>query len=408
MTILFSKGPQMGTSTKERSVRSDRPVSIHRFYSDRSWIEGTAEDQLEQVAAMRGVINIAAFPDLHPGKYGPVGSAILADRIYPQLIGNDIGCGMSLFVLDLPFRKLRLDKAAQKLRTLEGSWPGDGAARLNALDLPETLHVQALGTIGGGNHFCELQVVDASTENSALEMSGLKKGDLALLVHSGSRSLGTAVFSTVLDRFAGLDPDSAEGQAYWQNHCQATRWASLNRTLIAERAADALRCGLKPVTDAPHNMIEFRDGAILHRKGAAKADIPLVPLAGSRDALSYLLVATRGNQDALGSLAHGAGRKYDRRSLMGRAGATRSERNELARTSFGGLVVCEDRQLLIEEAPNAYKDPTRVLNELVDAGLAKNVASLKPLLTFKKAAKQEQSTARQDKKRRLQDRRSRR
>lgn len=398
----------MGTSTKERSVRPDRTAFIHRFYSDRCWIEGTAEDQLEQVAAMRGVLSIAAFPDLHPGKYGPVGSAILADRIYPQLIGNDIGCGMSLFALDLPARKLRLGKAAQKLRMLEDSWQGASAARLKALDLPENLHAQALGTIGGGNHFCELQVVDANADSTALETFGFKKGDLALLVHSGSRSLGTAVFSTVLDRFAGLDPDSTEGHAYWRDHCQAIRWASLNRTLIAERAAEALRCELTLVTDAPHNMIEFWDGAFLHRKGAAKADIPLVPLAGSRDALSYLLVTKNDKSDALASLAHGAGRKYDRRSMIGRAGATRSERNELARTSFGGLVVCEDRQLLIEEAPNAYKDPTRVLEELVNAGLARNVASLKPLLTFKKAARQAQSIARQDKKRRLLDRRSRR
>lgn len=395
----------MGTSQKEGHASSQEAAPIHRFYSETAWIEGAAEDQLDAVSKMSGVSHVAAFPDLHPGKYGPVGSAILADRIYPQLIGNDIGCGMSLFVLDLPARKLRLDKAAQKFRALEGVWDGDAGVRLLSEGLPADLHPLALGTIGGGNHFCELQEVEAVANEQARADHDLKKGDLMLLVHSGSRSLGMTVFSAVLEQFSGMDPDSDTGKAYLSAHRDAVRWASLNRQLIAERAAKALRSDLRLLSDAPHNMIEVRKGEILHRKGATKADLPLVPLAGSRDAVSFVLAPEGGNPDALASLAHGSGRKYDRRSMLGRAGATRTDRENLARTSFGGQVICEDRQLLIEEAPNAYKDPKQVLGDLQAAGLARAIASLKPLLTFKKAVSQELADARQEKRQRLKNRR---
>ena len=69
----------------------DGRVPVHAFYSPRSWIEGNATQQLETVAALPGVKAVAAMPDLHPGKWGPVGYSILADRIHPQLVGSDIG-----------------------------------------------------------------------------------------------------------------------------------------------------------------------------------------------------------------------------------------------------------------------------------------------------------------------------
>lgn len=398
----------MGTSQKEGLASSSDAAPIHRFYSRTTWIEGAAEEQLDLVSRLAGVSHVAAFPDLHPGKYGPVGSAILADRIYPQLIGNDIGCGMSLFALDLPARKLRLDKAAQKIRVLEEPWHGDPGACLAADGLPTDLHPVALGTIGGGNHFCELQELDSLSDDCLLAGTDIRKGDLMLLVHSGSRSLGMAVFGTVLESFSGLDLDSTVGRTYLAAHNDAVRWASLNRRLIAERAARALRSDLRLVADAPHNLIEEHDDGLLHRKGAAKADMPLVPLAGSRDALSYLLVPKANRPEALASLAHGSGRKYDRRSMAGRAGTTRSDRDGLIRTSFGGHVICEDRQLLIEEAPNAYKDPNQVLDDLRTSDLAQSVATLKPLLTFKKAVNRELAAARRDKHGRLKDRRAKR
>ena len=302
----------------------------------------------------------------------------MSEPVHPHLIGNDIGCGMSLFRLDLPARKLRAEKAAKRLRVLQGLYEGDAEAALRVAGLP-TEYASSLGTIGGGNHFCEVQSIDAVHDDA------LEKDAAYLLVHSGSRGYGTAVFAPVMTKpLEGFDADSADAEAYLIGQEQAVRWAALNRRIIAERAAKALRSETTLIADAPHNLIERHADGFLHRKGAAKADIPLVPLAGSRDALSYLLRPTGADDDALASLAHGAGRRYDRRSMHGRVGGTRSGRDRLARTSFGGHVVCEDRNLLIEEAPGAYKNAAHCLGELEDANLAENVASFKPIVTFKK------------------------
>lgn len=374
---------------------------VHAFYSSNTWIEGKALDQLDHVAGLAGVSKVAAFPDLHPGRHGPVGCAVLADRIYPHLIGNDIGCGMSLFALDIPLRKIRLERAAKRLRALEGAWDGPqsgaAAAALATAALPGGLHAHALGSIGGGNHFCELQGVDSLDEAAAAE-TNITRETALLLVHSGSRSLGMEVFADFLASEAGrADEGLVAGSRpcldYLARHDQAVAWAALNRDIIAGRAAALLQAGCIRIADAPHNLVERHGDGFLHRKGAARTNGTLVPLAGSRDSLSYLLRPGQANPKALASLAHGSGRKYDRRSMATRIGTSRSERENLTRTSFGGFVVCEDRQLLLEEAPVAYKKSGQVLDDLIAAGLADPVASLKPLVTFKKAMEPGDATA---------------
>src|SRR5882724_11337771 len=127
-TIL--KSPEsfsMGTSPKV-----DGCAPIHVFASSKSWIEGNATLQLEQVAGLPGIQAVAAMPDLHPGKYGPVGCAILSDCVYPQFVGSDIGCGMGPFELDIAVRKLRLDRLADRLHILDQQWQGDTTNRLAA------------------------------------------------------------------------------------------------------------------------------------------------------------------------------------------------------------------------------------------------------------------------------------
>jgi release factor H-coupled RctB family protein len=106
-------------------------------------------------------------------------------------------------------------------------------------------------------------------------------------------------------------------------------------------------------------------------------------LAGSRDTPSYLLAVPDVVPEALGSVSHGAGRKYDRSSMHGRIRKTRSDLAALTRTRFGGRVICDDRDLLLEEAGQAYKDPDQVLHDLTAFGLAHSVARLLPLVTFK-------------------------
>ena len=356
------------------------PVRVREFYSDGAWIEGRAVDQLHEVASWPGMGTVAGFPDLHPGRYGPVGGAFLADRIYPQLIGPDIGCGMALFRLDLPRRKLKLDKAARRLEVLE-----DGAGAEEARDAlretpAERLGPQGLGTLGGGNHFCEVQVVEKATETAP----GLAPGDLCLLVHSGSRGYGAGVFTGIEDSWkTGFLPGSTAAESYVTLHDAAQVWARINRALIARAAAEALRCEAELICDAPHNHLEARADGWLHRKGAAAPDRGLAPLAGSRESLSYLLAVPEGPAEALGSVSHGAGRRYDRAAMHGRIRRVKSELEAMRQTRFGGRVICADRDLLIEEAGSAYKDAGAVLRDLEEFGLAREMASLAPLITFK-------------------------
>ena len=352
---------------------------ITKFYTSAAWIEGRAEAQLEEIAGWSGVQKIAGFPDLHPGKYGPVGCAVLADRIFPQLIGNDIGCGMSLFQLDLPVRKLKLEKALRRMRVLGEPASEDQRWRLEDAGLPTDLFAASLGTVGGGNHFCEVQTLAEADDGTRLDASRLY-----LLVHSGSRGFGNAVLGAVPQgAYAGVQGDSDAAQAYLRDHAKAVRWASLNRQIIAERAAEALRADLTMIADAPHNLLARYGDGWLHRKGAAVAKQGFVPLAGSRASASYLM-APNGHDGALGSLAHGAGRRYDRSSMHGRVRAKKSDIVAMQRTSFGGRILCEDRDLLIEEAPLAYKSAKSVVEDLERTGAARSVAKFHPLLTFKK------------------------
>ena len=377
----------MGTSPEV-----DGRAPIHVFASSRSWIEGNATLQLDHVAGLPGVQAVAAMPDLHPGKYGPVGCAILADRIHPQLVGSDIGCGMGLFELDIPARKLRLDQLAERLGALDQRWDGGIDDVLAAAGLQSTAFDASLGSIGGGNHFCEVQAIEEILVPDVAAQAGLDRHSAFVLVHSGSRGLGFSILEQVLrGGCTALDPVSSAGKSYIDAHDHAVRWARLNRRIIAERAATAARAELRLVNDLAHNMVELRSGVsgdilALHRKGAAASDRGLVPVPGSRGTLSYLvepLGTTRA--ETLASLAHGAGRKYDRASMHGRVRGKKSDVARLARNPYGGLVVCGDRGLLVEEAPEAYKSIDRVIADLVAFGLARVVATFRPLVTFKKA-----------------------
>lgn len=366
------------------SHRVDGRAPVHGYYSSSSWIEGAAMRQLEAVADIPGVRAVAGMPDLHPGKFGPVGCAILADHIHPAFVGSDAGCGMALFALDIAARRIRIDKAADRLRDVATPYDGDIASELASGGLAPSDFDAALGTIGGGNHFCELQALEEVFDASC----GLDRDRAYLLVHSGSRGLGHQLLERqVADGLRPLAPDSEDGRTYLAAHDHALRWASLNRRIIARRAATALRCEADPVCECSHNCVAHRADGVLHRKGAAPSDQGVVVVPGSRGALSYLVapLATAPNE-ALASIAHGAGRKFDRASMIGRVGTTKSDRERLARNPFGGRVICEDRALLAEEAPEAYKPIGGVIADLEAFGLARVVASFRPLVTVKKIA----------------------
>jgi release factor H-coupled RctB family protein len=364
-------------------------ISVKRHYGERSWIEGAAEKQLNEVASLEGVISVSGFPDLHPGKNGPVGMAATATRLYPHLVGNDLGCGFGLFDLGIPARKLRAEKAEERIRGIDFCSPPDVANRLIDVGLPADLFASSLGSIGGGNHFAELTCVEETFRNSG----GLGENVL-LLVHTGSRSLGTAVWEDVLARagniMVGLAPASDIGLDWMDRQRQCAVWAQLNRRLIAETIADAIRGDCTTICDVPHNLVvadKTDEGTVYrHYKGASRL-LPgeFAPIAGSRDSLSHFVQATNVESSDFG-IAHGSGRRRDRASMHGRNGLKRSEREAFARNQWGGRIICDDNALLVEEQASAYKNPRHVLDDLAAAGLVEPVCSLRPIVTYKKAA----------------------
>jgi release factor H-coupled RctB family protein len=370
-------------------IVADAEQRVRLFASPQSWIEGAAIRQLEQLAERNGIKAVAGMPDLHPGIHGPVGCAALSQAIvHPDVIGTDIGCGMQFWALDLPERRLKLDKAADRLLSLEGSWHGDAHALLDQHGIAAGAFAESLGTIGGGNHFCEVQAVAEIVDEPAARRAGIVKGGLFLLVHSGSRGLGAQTLSSHHPGNAkGLSLERG-GLAYLADHDTALRFAALNRRVIASRAIEALRTEGVEVVDAPHNFAEREGDTILHRKGAASSRGPLLPVPGSRGAATYLVepLADRA-ETALFSLAHGAGRKHDRGSMEKRVRTEAGSLEKLTRNPFGGRVICMDRKLLMEEAPEAYKDIRRVVADLEAHGLARIVAVMRPLITFKTAGR---------------------
>jgi len=175
-------------------------AAVRLFASSRSWIEGEALRQLYAVAKLEGVRLAVGFPDLHPGKGGPVGAAfVIEDFICPFLIGGDIGCGMALFKTDLVQRDMKLSRWAELPFDLEHPWEGNVGEVLAGSELECTAFDQALGTIGGGNHFAELQMVDEVVNAEAFKEFGLGRQQLVVLVHSGSRGLGESILRAHVD-----------------------------------------------------------------------------------------------------------------------------------------------------------------------------------------------------------------
>ena len=362
---------------------------VRLFASPQSWIEGEAVRQLYATARFAGMRSAFGFPDLHPGKGSPVGAAFVTDeRIYPHLIGGDIGCGMALFATDLVRRDAKPERWSKLRFDLEHPWEGSAAGYLADCGLASGDFDAALGTIGGGNHFAELLAVEEVHSSRDLKQLGLGRQQLVTLVHSGSRGLGESVLRshTAEHRGDGVEPTSSAAESYLQGHDLAVRWARINRELIAQRFLTALGAEADRLWDGCHNGISRRDHngepLWIHRKGAVEVDGQMVVIPGSRGSLSYLVKPEGDGENHGWSLAHGAGRKWARSQARQRM-RERFRPAELEQTRLGGRVICEERDLLYEEAPAAYKDIDAVIKDLVTAGLVSVVATFRPLLTYK-------------------------
>jgi len=376
-------------------------TQVRLFASPKSWIEGEAVRQLYATAKLDGVQRAVGFPDLHPGKGSPVGAAFVTeDVIYPHLIGGDIGCGMALFKTDLVRRDAKLERWAALRFDLEHPWDEFADGFLAEHNLESTEFDSALGTIGGGNHFAEVQTVEQVLDVAAFKKLGLGKQQLVVLVHSGSRGLGESIVRAHVDQHfgEGVEADSFAAEEYLRGHDIAVRWAKANRELIARRFVATLGAEAECLWDGCHNSITpsppaplpsdgrgWPSGRVrewIHRKGAVAADGDFVVIPGSRGSLSYLVKPIGDGESHAWSLAHGAGRKWARSDARQRM-RERFSVAELAQTGLGGRVVCEDRDLLHEEAPAAYKNIEAVVQDLVDAGLVSVIATFRPLLTYK-------------------------
>ncbi|HSL82705.1 MAG TPA: RtcB family protein, partial [Thermoanaerobaculia bacterium] len=274
-----------------------------------------------------------------------------------------------------------------------------------------------LGTLGSGNHFLEVQVVDRVLDPEAARVLGLREGQLTVLIHTGSRGLGHQVctdwvktMDAAMARYGIALPDrelactpfaSPEGRAYFGAMCAAANFAFANRQTITHLARSVFeralgeRGGLRLVYDVAHNMAKAEDHGgerlVVHRKGATRAFGPShaetperyravgqpVLIPGSMGTASWVLVGT---DEALGlsfgSCCHGAGRRMSRTAAK-KVKPGHEVRKELE--ARGIVVRCPRSGELAEEAPHAYKDVDRVVDVVHRAGLARRVARLTPL-----------------------------
>ena len=323
--------------------------------SSDTWIEEKSIQQLEKTAELEGIIKAVGMPDLHPGRGYPIGAAFLSQhKIYPALVGNDIGCGMSLWGTGIQNRKVKLDKLVKLLTNvdtpLDENWTTYIADRVIEKNLTPTQFDRSLGTIGGGNHFAELQQVVDIYETNLFNSLQINKNNLVLLVHSGSRGLGERILRDHVEQFGhkGLDINSEQFEIYINQHDQALKFAELNRELIAMRILKKLHAKGKELLDVNHNLvtpfIQNTQKYWIHRKGATPSDCGMVMIPGSRGDYSYLVMPIP-SEESLFSLAHGAGRKWMRSECKARL-SKRYKKSDLERTALGSRVICNNKSLL--------------------------------------------------------------
>ncbi len=357
------------------------------------------ERALKRLARTESVLRIAVMPDVHLARGVCIGTVFASDgRIFPEAVGNDIGCGMTAVRLeasaclldDAEFARKLLKGFARvvpaKRHPLGGApdWLPErlGDERLSSGKLSKKIRRDGsmqFGTLGRGNHFLELQA-DA-------------EGQLWIMVHSGSRAMGQSIAEHHLDLaqrsnsgLLYLDADSDEGRAYQRDAEWAVDYARENRGRIIDSAAMLLEelCGVQvnreSLFDSVHNFVRLETHSgqevYLHRKGAcsaAEGELSIIP--GSMGTASYHVVG-RGKKRSLSSCSHGAGRAMSRSE----ARIAISEKR-LKRAMHGILFDSSRASTFRDEAPEAYKEIDSVMRAQSD--LVGQVRRLRPLLNHK-------------------------
>lgn len=464
-----------------QSFRSDMRVPV-RIFATRQLLEQIKDDksltQAVNAATLPGLVDrVVVMPDVHQGYGFPIGG-VAATRlphgiISPGAIGYDINCGVRLLASQIEFEaaKKHLPDLANTLNRLCPSGVGKkGHLRLKNVELdkvcrdgsrwalrhgyateadlrrteengclegadPTRISKRAkdrgrpqLGTLGAGNHFIEIDVVDQVFHPQAAQAMGLIEGYLTVMIHCGSRGFGHQIctdyvreFQAAVSRYSIQLPDrelvcapldSPEGEAYLAAMRGAANYAFANRQVLAYYARMAFEEALAgkvhnwhlhQVYDIAHNMGKIETHEVegssievcVHRKGATRAFGPgfqglpeeyrsfgqpvLVP--GSMGTASWVLVGTEGSMKrSFGSSCHGAGRTMSRskakKSIWGE-----DLRKELQ--SRGIHIRAGSMAGLAEEAPQAYKDVDTVVETVHGAGIASKVARLRPVAVIK-------------------------
>lgn len=283
-----------GPEVSVKSFRKAHPTII----ANKSIVEAGAIDQLKQTLVLFPCIKVAAgMPDLHPGPQFPIGAAFGADKhVLPFLVGNDVGCGMTLFPTSLKDVGVKKSKKwADSLFNMEGPWEGDVCNWIEEAGVsPTRFDLDSLGTVGGGNHFAELQAIESVEDEDIFQKLSMDQNRLYLLIHSGSRGYGNWVLKQHLDNH-GTQPlvEGTEAfKSYMTQHDNACAWAKCNRKLIAFRFLTGLGADTsvleQQVLDVCHNNVVHDDKCLedgirlwLHRKGAAPADCGPVVVPGA-------------------------------------------------------------------------------------------------------------------------------
>lgn len=458
-----------------KSFRPDMRVPARIYASEKilQAVEERALNQLVNITTLPGITKYAiGMPDIHSG-YGPpiggVGAMELSKGIIsPGFVGYDENCGVRLLKSEYTDKEIRpyLDKFADEIQKEVPSGLGKGRQTKLSIEqidkilergVPELVSQgygekedienceergrmpqadascvsprakmrgrNQVGTLGSGNHFCELQRVEEIYEEKVAEVFGLFKNQVVVMIHTGSRGLGhqnctdyLRVTAQALIKYKIELPDrelacvpfnSPEGQRFFKAMSAACNFAWSNRHMITFYVRKAWKSvlgkgNLELLYDVAHNIAKIEEHEvggqrmklIIHRKGATRAfpaghpDIPQkyrevgqpVLIPGTMGTASYICVGTEKSKEAWYTVNHGAGRTMSRHAAMK---AVRGEDVVRRLKEKGILVKCRSIRGIAEEAPLAYKNIDEVVEVVHNAGLSKKVAKLIPLAVIK-------------------------
>ncbi|HMA85592.1 MAG TPA: RtcB family protein [Desulfosalsimonadaceae bacterium] len=453
-----------------------------RIYSSRKLIGAVKKDetfrQLVNVAQLPGILNAAlAMPDIHWGYGFPIGGVAGFDVeegvISPGGVGYDINCGVRLAATHLTYEEIKpqLETLISALyRNVPTGVGSTGRVKLSNSELKKVLKQgsrwavsqgfgeaadidrtedqgcmpdadpdavtqkalergrKQLGTLGSGNHFLEIGVVEEIHDPLVADVFGLAKGSVTVLLHTGSRGLGHQTcddFLAAMTKNHTIDgmelPDrqlacariqSAAGRQYYRAMACAANFAWANRQILIHNTRETFeqvlgisprQLGMRQVYDICHNIAKFEQHTIngqsrricVHRKGATRAFPPNHPdlcaeyqktgqpilIPGDMGTASYVLTGMpKAMEETFGSTCHGAGRVMSRKAAK-KSAKGRSLEKELAEK--GVITRWTGKSTLAEEMPEAYKNVTEVVDVVAGSGISKIVAKLRPIAVIK-------------------------